>query len=93
MKGLTKGKDPADFVGLEMADEVPAELWRKQRDFLKAFLNPALAKKPLTGLASGLQAFRGKSFADSQQFHSCARAPGSLGSGSNTIPDFVEAFS
>jgi hypothetical protein len=57
-QGGTQAQELAHFVGLQMADEVPAELFAAElRNLLGKLLNATFAKEALTGLGGLAQGF------------------------------------
>ena len=62
-------KDKFEFVGLEMADEMPLDIRGHLRDFGGKFLGTALGKDALAGIIGLHQAFDRMEFGNCHQFH------------------------
>ena len=80
-----KGKGLADFVFLQMAEEVPFESRRAGRDFFPCFLHAVLAEDSLACGGSGLDGPGGVRFGNRDEADAVRFAPGPPG-GDGDLP-------
>ena len=73
-----------------MADEMPAQFARAQRDFRFRLLHLVFAEKNLAAISRGLDGLRWMSFGNRQQRDGIRVAPGAFARRANALPDFFE---
>ena len=85
-------EDFADFVGLEVPDEVPVEGGGEERDFGEGFLDAAFAEDGLAGGDGGGDGVRGEGFGDRAERDGVRGAAGEEGGGGEAFAEGGEAI-
>jgi len=85
-------EDFADFVGLEVPDEVPVEGGGEERDFGEGFLDAAFAEDGLAGGDGGGDGFWREGFGDGAERDGVGSAAGEEGCGGEAFAEVSEAI-
>ena len=81
------GEDFADFVALEGADEMPAEVGGEEGGFGEDFLDAVFAEEGLAGVDGFLDGFDGEGFRDGHEFDG---GGGAVGAGGGAVEAFAD---
>jgi hypothetical protein len=92
VNGVEEGEDLADFIFLEVTDEMPMETGREEGNFCECFLDAIFSEKGVSGVDDILNHFGGPGLGNDEQLDIVGLASGFFGGLGEEIFHVNEVF-